>query len=217
MQQSTVASSSSSWLAAVEPVWRRCASVNNKGYVCIAGYGSLLCPDSARRTCPSLIDFRACRIPGYRRVFNLVSRKWATGQDADCTEIAVVSAEPTMSDNDTAAEPTAGDTAEPASGDVKAVDVKAKNVVSGDEASTTQQPVQKSASRKGIMVGCVFEVPIKEVNAYLLREASYQFAAVDVHDTKVCLFGSALTLLVLSAAQGLLTLALLACLLGWLL
>ncbi len=42
-------------------------------WVSIVGYGSLLSVASARRTCPSLRNFRRAHVDGYCRVFTLVS------------------------------------------------------------------------------------------------------------------------------------------------
>lgn len=42
----------------------------------VIGYASLLSPDSARRTAPSLCDFRLVTVRGFRRVFSKVSARW---------------------------------------------------------------------------------------------------------------------------------------------
>lgn len=41
-------------------------------FITIIGFGSLLCPESARKTCPSLQNFRQARVEGYARIFNKV-------------------------------------------------------------------------------------------------------------------------------------------------
>ena len=43
----------------------------------VVGYGSLLSEASARRTAPSLTDFRIVRVHGYVRLFNKASLVWA--------------------------------------------------------------------------------------------------------------------------------------------
>lgn len=66
----------------------RCVS---SGWVTVAGYGSLMDEQSARQTSPSLRNFRHGWVPGFCRVFNLVSiinirRGDATGRRlATCT------------------------------------------------------------------------------------------------------------------------------------
>lgn len=78
----------------------------------IIGYASLLSPDSARCTAPSLFDFRRVTVPGFRRVFGKVSARWyrephdpsdlriascavrpAAGIDLSCTAFSVSEAD----------------------------------------------------------------------------------------------------------------------------
>jgi hypothetical protein len=49
------------------------SNTEESSMVTICGYGSLLSKESALRTCPSLRNFRAGTVSGFKRVFNLVS------------------------------------------------------------------------------------------------------------------------------------------------
>jgi hypothetical protein len=79
--------------------WRN--TETGEPWVRLAGYGSLLCVGSARRTCPRLRSHRLAWVRGYRRVFSLVSltcvRRGAPYADWRSKEVAACAAFPSDS------------------------------------------------------------------------------------------------------------------------